>query len=69
MNLGQIDDHPPAARRLRRLLRTLLYDVSPFDPFVYSLGFLALVIAALAAMLAPALRASRVNPVIALRTD
>lgn len=51
-----------------RVLRTLLFDVSPFDPAIYGLAFACLTAAALIAMLPPALRASRVNPVSALRS-
>jgi putative ABC transport system permease protein len=50
-----------------RLLSGLLFGVSPSDPFVLtSVVLLVFSVATLAALL-PALRASRVTPVIALR--
>jgi len=59
----------PAAFAATRLLRSLLFDVAPHDPvsFVAAAGVLCAV--ALAACATPALRASRVNPVNALRID
>jgi ABC-type antimicrobial peptide transport system permease subunit len=50
-----------------RLISGMLYGVSPLDPFTLS-GVIVLVtaVAALAALL-PAIRASRLNPVEALR--
>jgi len=51
----------------RRLLSGLLFGVSPIDPFVLtSVVLLVFGVVTLAALL-PALRASRVTPVIALR--
>lgn len=52
-----------------RYLGTLLFSVSPFDPLTYALAFAALVAASLLAVLPPALRASRVDPVAAFRVD
>ena len=52
-----------------RVLRTLLFGVSPCNPAVYGVAFVCLAAAALTAMLPPALRASRVNPVTALRRE
>jgi putative ABC transport system permease protein len=51
------------------VLRTLLFGVSPFEAPVYAAGATALLIAAVGAMLLPAVRAARVNPVVALRAD
>ena len=58
-----------AALLMTRLLRGLLHGVSPFDPatFIAVAGCLAAV--ALAASLAPAWRATRVDPVIALKSE
>lgn len=51
------------------LLRNLLYGVSPFDPvaLVSAVGLLAL--AAIASSAIPALRATRVDPLIAMRSE
>ncbi|MDI1320257.1 MAG: ABC transporter permease, partial [bacterium] len=52
-----------------KLLSQALYEVKPFDPAVFGAvaGFFAIV-AALACLL-PSLRASRIDPLVALRTD
>jgi predicted permease len=52
-----------------RLLSSLLYDVSPFSPPVYALALVCLTVAGAAAMLPAALRASRVDAVVALREE
>jgi ABC-type antimicrobial peptide transport system permease subunit len=50
-----------------RLLGALLFGVSPTDPLVLVLATVLLVMLAALASYAPALRASRVDPVEALR--
>ena len=50
-----------------RLLDTLLYNVTPRDPFTYALGAIVLGAVALIAAWLPARRALRVDPLIALR--
>ena len=52
-----------------RLIQTLLFDVQPLDPAVYA-GVAALftAVAALACMV-PSLRASRIDPLLALRAE
>ena len=50
-----------------RLLGYLLYKVSPRDPLAFGSAFAVMVVAALAACFVPALRATRTDPVRALR--
>ena len=50
-----------------RLLGNLLYNVSPRDPLAFGSAFLVMTIAALAACFLPAWRATRTDPVQALR--
>jgi predicted permease len=52
-----------------RLIRTLLFNVQPLDPLVY--GGVALLFTAVAALacLLPSLGASRIDPLVALRSD
>ena len=56
---------------LSRLLsgQILLYEVNPIDPFTYTLASLLLLGIALAACYLPALWATRVNPVVALKYE
>lgn len=58
-----------AALALSRLLRALLYDVSPADPATYATALAVLLLAAAAGSYLPARRAARVDPVIALRAE
>ena len=52
-----------------RVLQTLLFDLSPTDPVTY-VGIVAVLgLATLGASWVPARRASRVDPVVALRAD
>ena len=52
-----------------RLLTNLLYGLSPADPITLAAAACVLACAALAACWIPALRASRIDPVIALRAE
>jgi predicted permease len=52
-----------------RLLRSLVFGVSPFDPLVLALAALLVLMLALAASLLPAQRAASVEPMKALRAD
>ena len=56
-----------AALALSRVLTTLLYGVSPTDPLSLLIAIVVLSVTALLAYLLPALRATRVNPITALR--
>lgn len=58
-----------AAIALTRSLRSLLFGVSPTDFGILAAAALVLAAVALVAGLAPGLRASRVDPIVALRTD
>jgi len=56
-----------AALGLSRLLGYLLYKVSPRDPQTFATAMIVMVIASLAACFLPAWRATRTDPVHALR--
>jgi putative ABC transport system permease protein len=52
-----------------RLLAAQLYQISPHDPFLLAAAAIILALAALLACLLPARRATRVDPIQALRTQ
>jgi ABC-type antimicrobial peptide transport system permease subunit len=52
-----------------RLLRAIVFGVSPFDPAAIAGALGALVVAALVSSAWPARRATRVNPIMAIRGD
>jgi predicted permease len=58
-----------AALALTRLMKSLLYDVSPADPLTYGAVSAGLVAAAMLASWLPARRATRVDPAVALRAE
>jgi putative ABC transport system permease protein len=59
----------PAAWLLTRVLSSLLFDVSPHDPPTFAVVTGVIVVVGVAASLTPAWRASRVEPVVALRME
>jgi putative ABC transport system permease protein len=56
-----------AAFQVTRLMGYLLYKVSPRDPLAFGLAFVVITVAALAACFVPAWRATRTDPLGALR--
>jgi putative ABC transport system permease protein len=58
-----------AAFALTRLMQSLLYQVRPGDPETFILVSIALVAVAMVASAVPAYRATRVSPLVALRTE
>jgi putative ABC transport system permease protein len=58
-----------AAAGLTRLMKTLLFEVSPLDPLTYCAVSLVLAAAALLASYVPARRATTIEPVEALRVE
>ena len=52
-----------------KLIAVFLYDVSPYDPLAITVAVAALLMVAIAASWIPARRASRIDPVTALRTE
>jgi ABC-type antimicrobial peptide transport system permease subunit len=58
-----------AAFGAARLVGSLLYGISPHDPLAYAAAASALLIASVLAACVPALRAARVDPMVALRSE
>jgi putative ABC transport system permease protein len=58
-----------AALGLTRLIATLLFDVKPNDPLTFAAVVIALTATALLASWVPALKAARVDPLLALRYE
>jgi predicted permease len=67
LTAGGIAAGAAAALLLTRLMGDLLYKVSPHDPAAFATAFAIMAIAALAACLIPAWRATRTDPLRALR--
>ena len=57
------------ALTLSRLMRGLLYGVSPTDPLTFAGVSIVLMLVSVLACLIPARRATRVDPIVALRSD
>jgi len=51
------------------LMRSVLFEVSPLDPLAFLVAVLSMIVIGLLAALIPASRATRVDPVTALRTE
>jgi len=58
-----------AALGLTRFARTMLYEIQPNDPTTFAGVAITLTVVAVVAALVPARRASRVDPVIAIRSE
>jgi ABC-type antimicrobial peptide transport system permease subunit len=56
-----------AAVQLTRLMEKFLYQVSPFDPMTFASAFVVMIAVAITACFWPAWRATRIDPVRALR--
>ena len=67
--LGGVIVGVPAAPAATRAIETLLFGLEPGDPLMVSAAALLLVLVALAAAYVPAHRASRLDPLVALRTE
>jgi putative ABC transport system permease protein len=59
----------PLAVLTTRFIRSLLYSTNPSDPVGYVIVALAMTLVALLAALGPALRASRISPLIAIKVE
>jgi putative ABC transport system permease protein len=58
-----------AASALTRGMTSLLFEVRPLDPATYAAVTAMLVLASALASYVPALRATRIDPIVALRAD
>ena len=54
---------------LTRVMHSILFEVSPLDPFAFTTAALAMTMVAMVAALVPASRATRVDPTTALRSE
>ena len=59
----------PLSLATGRVLTALLYGLNPYDPILLTIAIALLGLSALIATLAPALRATKVNPIVALRYE
>jgi putative ABC transport system permease protein len=58
-----------AARAASGIFSSVLFEVQPTDPLVYALAAGVLLAIGLVASIVPAMRATRVDPLVALRTE
>jgi putative ABC transport system permease protein len=58
-----------AAAGAARLIQTLLFEVKPLDPLIYAGVTILFTVVAILACLVPSVRASRIDPLVALRAD
>ena len=58
-----------AAAGAASLIQTLLFNVQPLDPLIYGGVAVLFALVAVLACLLPSLRASRIDPLVALRAD
>jgi len=58
-----------AAALAGHAIRQLLFGIDPASPWIYAVVASAFALVAAAACLGPSLRASRIDPLIALRSD
>ncbi len=59
----------PVALSSTHVLKSLLYELSPLDPMAISIAIVAVIVMTLGAALLPAIRATRIDPMKALRID
>jgi predicted permease len=59
----------PVAMACSRLLRSMLFNLSPFDPLAFLVALVGVSVVTLLATAIPARRASSVNPIVALRYE
>jgi ABC-type antimicrobial peptide transport system permease subunit len=59
----------PAALALGQLVSTQLYGIQPHDPWIAGTTMMVLAVVSAAAGLIPAHRASRIDPILALRYE
>jgi ABC-type antimicrobial peptide transport system permease subunit len=57
------------AYAVTRVTKSLLFEVSPLDPFAFTTAAVAMTMVAIVAALVPAWRATRVDPTTALRSE